>query len=121
MILSSSVYQSMKLPETSSAGKKWTVEEDDQLIELLNNGTSIEDIAKQHKRTVGGIKSRIKKNVVRVHIEDMCRMVVSSMDPSSVKEMSSIGKLNPEEIEKFLLQKRNDGSRRIPHSHERYT
>lgn len=98
-----------KLPETSSAGKKWTVEEDKQLIQSLNNEISIEDIAKQHKRTVGGIRARIKKTVMRVNmdvIEDICRNVICSMNPLTIKEICSLSKLKPEEIKAFLQQKK---------------
>lgn len=64
---------------SSRAGKKWTAEEDQQLIDSLNSKTSIEDIAEEHKRTVRAIKSRIKKNVVHVpvHVQDMCKLMVA--------------------------------------------
>lgn len=82
-----------KDPETSSTGKKWTDEEDNQLIESLNNGTSIEDIAKEHKR--------IKKNVV-----DIEELVVSSIDPNSIDNICAMVNLKAEEIEKYLLEKK---------------
>ena len=62
--------------QPTCAGNKWTVEEDKQLIDSLNNDMSIEDIAKQHNRTVGAIKSRIKKKVVRVPIHELCKLIV---------------------------------------------
>lgn len=71
------------------------------MIESLNNGTSIEDIAKEHKRTVGAIKSRIKKNVV-----DIEELVVSSIDPNSIDNICAMVNLEAEEIEKYLLEKK---------------
>ena len=73
--------QKMKeLPETASVGSMWTVTEEQKLIEALSGDKSIDDIAKEHKRTAGGIKSRI--NFIAVNmleknekpIEDVCAM-----------------------------------------------
>lgn len=51
-------------------------------MDSMNNGTSIPDIAKEHKRTVGAIKSRIKKNVICV--------------PKSFEHISEMADLKPE-------------------------
>lgn len=47
------------LPEKS--GGVWTKKEIEQLIEEYQNGMSIDEIAEIHKRTRGGIRSRLRK------------------------------------------------------------
>ena len=46
-------------PETSRAGLKWEVEEDNALVDKINDGVSIDEIAKQLQRTSGSIKTRL--------------------------------------------------------------
>ena len=79
------MYESMRkmqeLPETASVGSLWTVKEEQQLIESLSNDKSIDDIAKEHKRTPGGIRSRINFMAVNMiekngkTIEEVCEML----------------------------------------------
>ncbi len=47
------------LPE--NAGKPWTQEEDEILIDAYRNGTTPTDLAKIHNRSRGAIKSRLSK------------------------------------------------------------
>lgn len=42
-------------------GKQWTPEEDRQLISRYDSKLKIEEIAKKHKRGIGGIQSRLTK------------------------------------------------------------
>ena len=51
-------------PETCNAGKKWEINEDELLIKLFNENKSFEEIAKEFKRTVGSIKSRIIDKII---------------------------------------------------------
>ena len=46
----------------SGAGKSWSDEEDNRLLQAYDAGTSINDISKLHARTVGAIKSRLVKH-----------------------------------------------------------
>lgn len=46
-------------PETSRAGLKWEVEEDNVLINKIDDNINIEEIAKLLQRTVGSIKTRL--------------------------------------------------------------
>ena len=50
--------------ETSRIGKKWLQEEDDELLRELSDKKTYEEIALNHKRTIGGIKSRIICNIL---------------------------------------------------------
>jgi len=40
-------------------GKAWTIEEDNKLLESVKNDKSIEDIAREHDRTEGGVWSHL--------------------------------------------------------------
>ena len=47
--------------ETPDAkGKRWLHEEDEQLLLYFKNGTNMTEIAYHHKRTEGGIRSRLR-------------------------------------------------------------
>lgn len=47
------------LPER--AGKAWDKTESDLLVQRFNGGSSIDDLAKEHKRTKGAILSQLAK------------------------------------------------------------
>lgn len=51
-------------PDTSRAGLKWDDGEDEKMLVKIKDGTSIDDIAKEFKRTSGSIKTRIVMNAV---------------------------------------------------------
>ena len=46
-------------PETSRHGLKWDDDEDTSLLDKINQGLSVEDVAKEFKRTAGAIKTRL--------------------------------------------------------------
>lgn len=48
-------------PKPGNAGAPWTVEEDEKMVKLFNDGVPIKDIAKEHERTEGAIESRLVK------------------------------------------------------------
>jgi hypothetical protein len=57
-------------PETSRAGLKWEVEEDNTLMDKINDNESIDDIAKQLQRTAGSIKTRLIVKALHLIDED---------------------------------------------------
>jgi len=57
-------------PETSRAGLKWEVEEDNTLIDKINDDTSFVDIAKLLQRTEGSIKTRLIVKALSLVDED---------------------------------------------------
>lgn len=73
-------------PETSQAGSKWTEEEENNLLVSIEKGIDISDIAKEHKRTEGGISSRIRHIAVDMitnkgkEIDDVCEYLRLSKD-----------------------------------------
>lgn len=57
-------------PETSRAGLKWEVEEDNALIDKINEDVSFVDIAKLLQRTEGSIKTRLIVKALSLVDED---------------------------------------------------
>jgi repressor of nif and glnA expression len=57
-------------PVTSRAGLKWDDSEDENVLNKLKSGMSVEDIAKALKRTANSIKTRIVMNAVKQIDED---------------------------------------------------
>ncbi len=55
--------QAMKeKPETTRAGEKWSLAEDEQIMHAIKGGMGINDIAKKHQRTYSSIKARLIHN-----------------------------------------------------------
>ena len=52
--------------ETERAGYPWTLKEDADLMKFVENRVSIDEIAKNHKRTKTAIKARIIKNAIEI-------------------------------------------------------
>ena len=57
-------------PDTSRAGLKWDDSEDENVLNKLKSGMSVDDIAKALKRTANSIKTRIIMNAVKQIDED---------------------------------------------------
>lgn len=57
-------------PDTSRAGLKWDDSEDENVLNKLKSGMSVDDIAKNLKRTANSIKTRIVMNAVKQIDED---------------------------------------------------
>lgn len=51
--------QRSKLPV--QAGKPWTDEEEQRLLEAFDNGSKVKELAEEHGRTSGAIQSRLTK------------------------------------------------------------
>lgn len=83
-----------KNPETSKSGLKWLDQEDDELLDKVKEGISIEDIAKDLKRTPGSIKTRILLNAVK--------KIDAGADP---KNIASELKITLPEIKEFREKK----------------
>lgn len=84
--------QLKEAPETSRIGQKWTNEEEEKFIGLIESGKNIEEIAKEHQRTVGGMECR------RRH------MAVNMLNSKSMEEICNLLQVTQEDIE--LYQKR---------------
>jgi len=56
--------------ETANVGTKWTIEEDNKLVQELSDNKTYEEIALEHKRTITGIKSRVISNIIYPKYKD---------------------------------------------------
>ena len=56
--------------ETSNVGTRWTIEEDNRLVEEIIENKTYEEIALEHKRTVFGIKLRVISHIIYHKIKD---------------------------------------------------
>lgn len=84
-----------KNPETSRAGLKWDNEEDCSLVDKVKDGVNIEDIAKEHQRTSGSIKTRL---IVKA-IQSM------ENDNESLEKVASTFNLEESDIEEYQKKK----------------
>ena len=64
-----------KNEETSRIGKKWLQEEDDELLRELYDKKTYEEIALNHKRTIGGIKSRVICNIIYLQYKNKSKTI----------------------------------------------
>jgi DNA-directed RNA polymerase specialized sigma24 family protein len=80
------IKQLKEQPETAAVGNRWTPEEEAQLIDALGNNKDVEEIAKDHRRTLGGIKSRMREIAVRMveadgkSIDEVCEILHMTSD-----------------------------------------
>ena len=61
--------------ETSRVGKKWLQEEDEELMRELSDKKTFEEIALNHKRTIGGIKSRVISNILYLQYKNKSKTI----------------------------------------------
>jgi hypothetical protein len=61
--------------ETSRVGKKWLQEEDEELMREISDKKTFEEIALNHKRTIGGIKSRVISNILYLQYKNKSKTI----------------------------------------------
>ena len=87
--------------ETSRIGKKWLQEEDDELLKELNDKKTYEEIALNHKRTIGGIKSRIICNILYLQYKNKNK---------TIEELASEYNIETELVIKYINKLENKNS-----------
>lgn len=75
-------------------GEKWTIEEENKLLQELDDNINIKDIAESHKRTLGGIIGRQKTIAYRMYLTG-----------ATEDEIIKITKLSNEQISKTIAKK----------------
>jgi hypothetical protein len=76
-------------PETERAGMPWSKEENEELMNHVANGLTVEQIAKYHKRTMGGIQARMVFNAwmlvqdQKMDVEQACEHARVSLEEYS--------------------------------------
>jgi len=64
-------YYGKPVPEgCENMGKPWKSEEQQQLLKGIQDKIQMEDIAKAHKRTIGGIRSRLREIAVTYYLKE---------------------------------------------------
>ena len=97
-ILAGLIHKEDGIPENippSAKGQRWTVEGEGQLLDELNKHISISNIAKNHNRTYGGIKSRI--------LEIACKMASNDLP---MEEIIQTTKLDETQINEAIEKKK---------------
>lgn len=56
--------------ETSRSGSKWSPDEDNKLVKEFTDKKTFEEIALEHNRTIGGIKSRMITHILYKKYKD---------------------------------------------------
>jgi len=69
---------------TANVGMKWTTEENAELMQQAQEGMPLDEIAKKHQRTVGGVRSHIMLNAVKI----MAEQHMSIEDAADIVNMS---------------------------------
>ena len=56
--------------DRQNVGTKWTIDEDNKLVQEIVDKKSYEEIALEHKRTITGIKSRVVSHIIYPKYKD---------------------------------------------------
>jgi hypothetical protein len=56
--------------ETLNSGTKWTIEEDNKLVQEIADNKTYEEIALEHKRTINSIRLRVISHIIYPKIKD---------------------------------------------------
>ncbi len=86
----------------ANTGAKWYDEEDKILLEEIANNIDFETIAKNHKRTIGGIHARIKVIAYDMFLKEC-----------SIEAIMEITKMSNKEIETIINKKRQLSTKKI--------
>jgi hypothetical protein len=62
--------QMRSVEETMNVGKKWTIEEDNKLVQEITENKTYEEIALEHKRTAYSIQLRVISRIIYPKIKD---------------------------------------------------
>lgn len=96
-------------------GKRWTKEEDDDLIYEVNNSISLEKIAENHKRGLNGIKLRIIQNCIYPIINEDYKHISSFYSIDQIAIDNYINKLSnpPKKSQRNIIEQLNDIEKKI--------
>ena len=86
------------IEETSNVGKKWTIEEDEKLVQEIKDNKPYEEIALEHKRTITGIKSRVISNIIYPIYKD----IDEEQQEINIQEISTEYKIDDWMIIKYM-------------------
>lgn len=106
MSFASRLLELKKNKDTSNFGTKWTIVEDNKLVQEIIDKKTYEEIALEHKRTVLSIKSRVISHVIYPKYKDTFE--------NDIEHISFEFKLDSEIILKYLNKiKTNESIKKI--------
>ena len=98
-------------PDTVNIGKKWLPEEEQKLLDYISNGMNIETIAIEHKRSEGGIKSKLREIAYKLHCNNTPMEEIIQKTRLSETEISeTVSKKNALESKSAFGKKTNTKS-----------
>jgi hypothetical protein len=62
--------QMRSVEETMNVGKKWTIEEDNKLVQEITENKTYEEISLEHKRTANSIQLRVISHIIYPKIKN---------------------------------------------------
>jgi len=65
--------------ETLNVGTKWTIEEDNKLVQEIIGNKTFEEIALEHKRTILGVKIRVISHIIYPKTKDCLVIDIESL------------------------------------------
>jgi hypothetical protein len=94
--------------ETSRVGKKWLQEEDEELMREISDKKTYEEIALNHKRTIGGIKSRAICLILYLQYKDGTKTIEELSSEYNIENDLVIKYINKMEIKNPNNEKDNN-------------
>jgi DNA-binding CsgD family transcriptional regulator len=95
-------------PETINIGKKWLPEEEQKLLDYISNGMNIETIAIEHKRSEGGIKSKLREIAYKLHCSNTpMEEIIQKTRLSQTEIQETVSKKNALESKSAFGKKTN--------------
>jgi hypothetical protein len=94
MILKTTLKELRNNEETSNAGNKWTIDEDKNLVQEINDNKTYEEIALEHKRTISSIKARVISHIIYPKYKDDIE--------NDIEKISTEYKMDNEFIMKYI-------------------
>ena len=91
----------------TNTGKKWTDKEENTLLQELDINIDLEFIAKNHKRTIGGIRARqrtiaYKLYVKNVSIEEIIK--ITRLDKETIMEAININEKKVKKTSESIIE-----------------
>ncbi|AYV84379.1 MAG: hypothetical protein Hyperionvirus24_1, partial [Hyperionvirus sp.] len=86
-----STYNKTKMEDQSNHGKPWSKEEKGKILPAIKEGKSISEIAKDHKRKIGGIRAQLGRIANELNSQN-----------KSIEEIGILTGLNKGEIEESI-------------------
>lgn len=94
-------------PELIRIGKPWSKEEEQNLLNRISEGKSINDISVEFKRAQGGIKARLKKIAVKMLSDGKSIIEVSKLTGIKHNDLQQSATSHKIQIEEEPSVKRN--------------